>query len=144
MSIYNPDASDQYCSECFLKLWRQRLLDINLTPGNQTNYLVDQFSKLQANCSTSMPYTTSAPTLALSSATLTAVTTTAAASAMTTCAGQSVVATNPMLTCDLLSNKYNVSTGALRVTTGDFYCQFNSTICLPSPCPLQSIRNGTW
>lgn len=60
-------SRDQYCSECFLRLWRQQLLYPMLSPGVSTDYLVDQFGKLQRECSTTMPFTTSSATLVISS-----------------------------------------------------------------------------
>ncbi|KAI1966552.1 hypothetical protein LOZ58_000040 [Ophidiomyces ophidiicola] len=60
---------DQYCSECFLLLWRQRLLSPTLPPGNFTDYLIDQFKVLADTCSTDLPFSTSAPTLILGTAT---------------------------------------------------------------------------
>src|SRR5437773_986083 len=53
----------QYCNQCFLQLFRQRMLDPWLVKSNFTNYLIDQFNDIQANCSTTLPYTTSSSTL---------------------------------------------------------------------------------
>lgn len=127
------------CNECFLELYRQRLLDPWLVQGNFTDYLVDQFDDIQTNCSTTLPYTTSASTLYLGTVTVT--TTTAAVA--TTCTGQSVDPLATPMICNDLSDTYNVSTGDARVATADFFCQFNDTICLPLPCELDVIWNGT-
>ncbi|WEW60546.1 hypothetical protein PRK78_006033 [Emydomyces testavorans] len=66
-SVYT-NKKIQYCSECFLLLWRQRLLSPTLPPGNFTDYLIDQFKVLEETCSTDLPFTTSAPTLIIGAA----------------------------------------------------------------------------
>ncbi|GAD95926.1 hypothetical protein PMAA_036450 [Paecilomyces variotii No. 5] len=39
----------------------------------------------------------------------------------------------------LLSDQYNVSTGDVRLATGSFDCYFNTTVCLPHPCPIVTV-----
>ncbi|KAI0419484.1 carbohydrate-binding module family 18 protein [Xylaria grammica] len=36
-------------------------------------------------------------------------------------------------------DRYQVSTGNARVATGDYNCQFNTTICLPLPCEIDIV-----
>nr|KMM64622.1 LOW QUALITY PROTEIN: hypothetical protein CPAG_00974 [Coccidioides posadasii RMSCC 3488] len=69
MSVTNAYPREQYCSECFLLLWRQRLLSPTLPPGNFTDYLIDQFKVLEETCSTELPFSTSAQTLIIGAAT---------------------------------------------------------------------------
>lgn len=139
----------QYCSECFLLLWRQRLLSPTLPTSDYSTYLVEQFELLQQNCSTTLSYSTSSSTLFVSSASATATataTTISTIAASTTCAGQVVtpVASGPPLACYALSEQYNVSTGTMMTITEDVFCGFNETQCFPGPCELQQIYGGTW
>ncbi|TPX25404.1 hypothetical protein DIZ76_010859 [Coccidioides immitis] len=69
MSVTNAYPREQYCSECFLLLWRQRLLSPTLPPGNFTDYLIDQFKVLEETCSTELPFSTFAQTLIIGAAT---------------------------------------------------------------------------
>ncbi|KAJ6019714.1 hypothetical protein N7522_001781 [Penicillium canescens] len=143
-NLYN---SSFFCSECFLELYRKRLLDPWLTPTNFTGYLIDQFDNLQQNCSTSLPYATSSSTLyvGVQTATATTTTTTAATTATVTttatptCLGQLVQPITNWLTCNSLSDLYNVSTGDARLATGNADCYFNTTVCLPQPCPITTV-----
>ncbi|KAK2793953.1 hypothetical protein FQN52_000285 [Onygenales sp. PD_12] len=50
-SVVNMYSRDLFCSECFILMWRQRLLSPVLSPGNFTQYLVDEFNKIKTNCS---------------------------------------------------------------------------------------------
>jgi hypothetical protein len=45
----------------------------------------------------------------------------------------------PPLSCDDLSNKYNVTTGDLRLLTQDENCEFNKPLCLPPACELDVL-----
>jgi hypothetical protein len=94
----------QYCSECFLQLYRQRLLDPWLVQSNFTDYLIGQFDNLQSNCSTSLPYTTSASTLYLATVTATATTTATTQPPATTCTGQVLAPLATPMICDDLSD----------------------------------------
>ncbi|ETS77354.1 hypothetical protein PFICI_11228 [Pestalotiopsis fici W106-1] len=119
-----------------------RLLDPWLSQSNFTDYLIGEFDDLQRKCSTTLPYSTSSSTLYIGSATSTPTTinsTTGAPSATPTCIGQLVQPKDDFLTCNDLSDTYGVSTGDARVATGDFVCQFTSTICLPLPCKLDTV-----
>ncbi|OAX79990.1 hypothetical protein ACJ72_05685 [Emergomyces africanus] len=53
MSVTNMYSKDLFCSECFMLMWRQRLLSPILSPGKFAEYLVDQFNKIEAACSDS-------------------------------------------------------------------------------------------
>ncbi|KAF4634252.1 hypothetical protein G7Y89_g3857 [Cudoniella acicularis] len=138
-SITNLYNKTLYCDECYLKLFRQRMLDPWLPKSNFTDYLVTQFGSLQSACSTSLPYTTSASTLFLGTPTTTAKATTTSAFMMTTCTGQTLKPLNQPLTCNELSDQFNITTGDARVATSDYYCQFNRTICVPLPCQLDIL-----
>lgn len=120
----------------------------HLAVSEFTDYLIDQFEDLQGNCTTSMPYTTSAATLFLTvaaSATTTAeATTTTSGSATTTCAGQVIPVSSPPLGCNPLSDMYNVTTGDLRAATNDYDCQITAPICVPLPCEIEVIWGGVW
>ncbi|KKZ67762.1 hypothetical protein EMCG_06579 [[Emmonsia] crescens] len=50
MSVTNMYSRDLFCSECFMLMWRQRLLSPILSPGKFAEYLVDQFNKIKASC----------------------------------------------------------------------------------------------
>ncbi len=151
----NLYSEELFCSECFLKLYRQRLLNPWLPNSNFTDYLIEQFDTIQENCSTTLPYVTSAATLFVGVATPTAPTTTIATSsgassvsgsasstlptATPTCLGQVVEPIAEWLICDDLSDTYNVSTGDARVYTGDHDCYFTEDVCLPPPCELDIV-----
>ncbi|RDW92669.1 hypothetical protein BP5796_02063 [Coleophoma crateriformis] len=144
-SVVNLYNSSLYCSECFLLMWKQRLLSPHLVVSEFTDYLIEQFEDLQGNCSTSMPYTTSAATLFLtvSATTTTAVgTSTTSASATATCAGQIIPVSSPPLGCNPLSDMYNVTTGDLRAATNDYSCEITTPICVPLPCDVEVIWGG--
>ncbi|OBT40136.1 hypothetical protein VE00_09960 [Pseudogymnoascus sp. WSF 3629] len=104
-NIYDEEL---FCNECFLKLYRQRLLDPWLPVTNFTDYLIDQFDLVQTNCSTTLPYTTSASTLYVGTTTATtttgATTTGSSATTTSTCLGQMVEPLKNWLTCNDLSD----------------------------------------
>ncbi|KAF9250461.1 hypothetical protein DTO013E5_5510 [Penicillium roqueforti] len=132
-----------FCNECFLNLYRQRLLNPWLPVTNFTDYLVDQFNLVQTNCSTTLPYSTSASTLYVGTATATTTTsvTTTGSSATTTptCLGQMVQPLQNWLTCNDLCDTYNISTGDARVATGDYACYFDEATCFPRPCEIDTV-----
>ncbi|KAF2472769.1 uncharacterized protein BDR25DRAFT_220067, partial [Lindgomyces ingoldianus] len=138
-------SSSLYCNECFLKLWRQRLLSPFLVPGNWTKYRMDQFETLQKNCSTSMPYSTSASTLYIGTPNATTPTPTSGTiitwgvTITPTCTGQVVQPLATPLACNDLSDLYHVSTGDVKVATADPFCSFDKPICLPLACELKVI-----
>ncbi|KLJ12711.1 hypothetical protein EMPG_12291 [Blastomyces silverae] len=51
MSVTNMYSKDLFCSECFILMWRQRLLSPVLSSGKFAEYLVDQFNKINSACS---------------------------------------------------------------------------------------------
>lgn len=142
-------AFPQYCSECFLKLWRQRLLSHDLRAGDTTDYMMDQFAALQSNCSVDMPYTTFSPTrpmptfTGIKDSTITAPPSTATPN-VDECTGRVVEPLTSYWPCDWLSREYNVSTGALVEATQHPFCMFSQSICLPPPCPIVKIHNTNW
>ncbi|KAK8102996.1 hypothetical protein PG984_016142 [Apiospora sp. TS-2023a] len=146
-AIKNLYSKDLYCSDCFLQIYRKRLLNPWLPKANFTDYLIEQFDDIQRDCSTSLPYTTSASTLYVGEATPTTTTgatptggpsTTATATA--TCQGQTIQPLANWLTCNDLSDTYNISTGDARVVTGDSTCFFNKPLCVPLPCELDTLE----
>ncbi len=46
-ALTNIYDSSLYCSECFLELFRLRMLDPWLTDSNFTQYLIDEFADVQ-------------------------------------------------------------------------------------------------
>jgi hypothetical protein len=50
------------------------------------------------------------------------------------------------LNCLQMSDAYNVSTGTVMQITADPFCSFNTSICLPLPCPLDTVTASgvTW
>lgn len=130
-------------------MWKQRLLSPHLVVSDFTDYLIEQFEDLQGNCSTTMPYTTSAATLFLTvGATATtsgvAATTSGSIAASTTCSGQVIPVSSPPLGCNSLSDMYNVTTGDLRTATADGECLITVPICVPLPCDVEVIWGGVW
>jgi hypothetical protein len=128
-----------YCNECFLKVWRQRLLSPFLTSGDWTQFRIDQFDSLQNDCSTSMPYTTSKQTLFLSMATAIPTPTTSGAvltgrAATATCTGRVIWPSVTPQYCNNLADLYQVSSADLKVITKDMGCEFTAAICIPLPC----------
>ncbi|EFR01175.1 agglutinin isolectin 1 [Nannizzia gypsea CBS 118893] len=101
------------------------------------------YDKELGNCSTQLPYTTSASTLYVGRATATAPTTTGpstiAPTATPTCLGQMVQPLKQWLTCNDLSDTYGISTGDARVITNNENCYFNETTCFPFPCMLDIV-----
>ena len=144
-SVTGLYSRDLYCSECFLKVWRQKLTSPFLINGTWTDYRIEQFAKLQSQCSTSMPYTTSAATLYVGTPTAPTVTTaiggpsTTSVTITPTCAGQVVQQQSEPLTCNGMSDQYNVSTGDVRYGTNNYDCGFEKTACFPLPCQLKVL-----
>lgn len=139
------------CNECFIKMWRQRLLSPFLPNSTFTSYLLDSYKLIQQNCFTSLPVTTSSSTLFVSLSTATAtstsglntVSTTSGAPATTTCAGQLIQPPSSGIAfCQNLADQYNVTTGDVMEATGDLMCGFTSPICLPLPCNGEVIYDG--
>lgn len=139
----------QVCSQCFLKLFHQRLLSPLLRAGEWTTYLQDEHANLESVCGTSMALPTSSSTLFLGTVPAATPTTSQGASATsntaattTTCAGQLIPAPSGPTDCHRLSQDYNVTTGDLTVLTGEWDCFTTSEICAPAPCALRKIGWG--
>ncbi|KDN72120.1 hypothetical protein CSUB01_11859 [Colletotrichum sublineola] len=142
-AIKNLYDKELYCSDCFLQLYRKRLLNPWLSVNNFTDYLIDEFDDLQINCSTTLPYRTSASTLYIGDATSTTTTgktvTYPSTTATPTCMGQMVEPIENWLICNDLSDTYQISTGDARVATGDMDCFFDRPVCVPFPCELDTV-----
>ncbi|KAE8354557.1 carbohydrate-binding module family 18 protein [Aspergillus coremiiformis] len=140
-NMYNQST---VCNECFIKIWRQRLMSPSLPSGEFGQYLLSQYDNIQQNCSTSLPvttYTTAllATTTKTGTVTATGASTTTAAAAASSCWGQ-LVEPRKLFYCSDLTDTYNVSTGiAYHVTGDDTWCQFTEPICLPLPCELDTV-----
>ncbi|EEH37042.2 hypothetical protein PAAG_07460 [Paracoccidioides lutzii Pb01] len=61
MSVTDMYSEDLFCSECFMLIWRQRLLSPFLSPGKFAEYLFDQFTKMKDTCSPDSSVTTPEP-----------------------------------------------------------------------------------
>ncbi|KAK6449891.1 hypothetical protein FP744_10006141 [Trichoderma asperellum] len=151
MAVTNLYPNDLLCNECFIKMWRQRLLNPFIQDGDSSAYLLDQYNLIQENCSTSLPVTTSSSTLFVSNALVTATSasgtlppsTTTSSGAATTCAGQLISPpTASNIYCQELAEQYNVTTGDLMAATNDPFCVFTSPICLPLACDGEIIWDG--
>ncbi|EZF10209.1 hypothetical protein H112_08421 [Trichophyton rubrum D6] len=137
-SLYEKDL---LCSDCFLKIFRQRLLSPFLLKGGYTSYLVEQFQDMQSYCSTSMPYSTSTSEVFMGTATRTMPT--GSPPPATTCGGPTIQPTDPPLSCEAITDKYNVTTGDVRHRTGNVYCEFSEPLCLPEPCQIGVVPLGS-
>ncbi|KAI5918691.1 hypothetical protein F4810DRAFT_704010 [Camillea tinctor] len=144
-SLYNKDL---VCSDCFLKIFHQRLLSPVLRQGEFTDYLVGQHGDLQSFCSTSMPLTTASSTLYHGTVPFPSATTGGAIGTVTapattaTCGGTIIDVPSSPMDCHQLSETYNVTTGDLTVMTNDWSCEVTSPICIPPPCNIQKIGWG--
>ncbi|KAJ5135679.1 uncharacterized protein N7515_004957 [Penicillium bovifimosum] len=134
------------CSECFIQMWRQRLMSPLLPKGEHTEYLLKQYDAIQSYCSKSLAVTTYGTTLSVATPTATADSTIAmsstasASSASASCLGQLIQPFDKYYrSCFEISDTYNVSTGAIVAATGDQSCQFDSPICLPLPCEIDIV-----
>ncbi|KAK8075253.1 hypothetical protein PG997_009916, partial [Apiospora hydei] len=141
--LHPPDLADgqQYCSECFIKMWRQRLQSPTLPDSEFSDYMVEQYEDLQKKCSTTLGYVPYTKTLLLSTPKTTASPTrTVEPTATPVCSGQ-IVTPDPeqLRTCNEITDTFNVTTGDAMLATGNKFCQFNSTLCLPLPCELDTI-----
>ncbi|KAI3067253.1 hypothetical protein CBS147339_8519 [Penicillium roqueforti] len=138
--LYN---SSLLCSECFIKIWRQRLMSPLLPDGAHTQYLLDQYQNIQRNCSTTLPVTTYGTTLLVTATTTVTASTPAgtvtATATSTTCMGQLVQPFDTYRPCFNISDTYNVSTGAVVRATNNEFCEYDSPICLPPPCEIDTV-----
>ncbi|KAK2758674.1 hypothetical protein FQN54_003364 [Arachnomyces sp. PD_36] len=139
---------DMLCNDCFLRIFDHRLRSPVLPKTNYTNHLIQQHADMESICSTEMPLTTSTEPMWLSymprptPTTSEGSTTTRIPGAGTTCLGQLIEPDIGRMSCNELSEKYNVPTGDLVVLTHDFTCYVTEPICLPLPCKLEKIGWG--
>ncbi|KUL81901.1 hypothetical protein ZTR_09536 [Talaromyces verruculosus] len=141
-NLYNQSM---LCSDCFVKMMYQRLVNPYLPDADFSDYLVQQFDDIQQVCSTSMALTTRAlPTYSNVSTTVTATATatTLGNATVPTCSGQVIPTVSPALSCDELSQKYGVTTGDLVVATQDWDCGITGPLCLPTNCTVDFIPFG--
>ncbi|KAL5041073.1 hypothetical protein BDW71DRAFT_201664 [Aspergillus fruticulosus] len=132
------------CSECFIQMWRQRLMSSKLPKGEFTEYLLEQYELLTDYCSVTSPVSTysstlfTRPTGKASTSTSTSASSTPSATGI--CHGQLVEPDEVnSLPCLYMSDAYNVSTGTLEHVTGSEICDFQGPICLPLPCELDTL-----
>ncbi|KAL4945824.1 hypothetical protein BDV06DRAFT_218899 [Aspergillus oleicola] len=134
------------CSECFIMLWRERLLSSSLPDSEHTDYLFEQYDIIQEYCSIDWPVPRRKKAHR-SEPTRTTTTSDAGHSASakpqllpSTCHGQLVHPGDPEEvppTCIGLADAYNVSIGTLDHITGyNGMCHFDTPICLPPPCDI--------
>jgi hypothetical protein len=137
------------CDECFMKIWRQRLVSPFLIRSNWTDYRVSTFDTMQKNCSTTMVYSTSAATLFVGTQDTTMTPTpTSGIPPQTTdipitvaCNGQTLQPLSKQYGCGELSDTYHVATGDLLVATNNDNCQFSQAVCLPLGCTTKTISS---
>lgn len=120
-----------------------------LPDGAHTQYLLDQYQNIQRNCSTTLPVTTYGTTLLVTATTTVTASTPAgtvtATATSTTCMGQLVQPFDTYRPCFNISDTYNVSTGAVVRATNNEFCEYDSPICLPPPCEIDTVwYNPTW
>ncbi|PLB44169.1 hypothetical protein P170DRAFT_416613 [Aspergillus steynii IBT 23096] len=135
---------DLLCSECFIQIWRQRLMSSRLPKDEFTDYLLEQYESIQEFCSVSLPVSTYSSTLfirpTIPTSTVPATTVPSTPATTDTCDGQFVEADDDKrLPCLRMSDTYNVSTGTLEYITGSYSCYFEGVICLPKPCELDIV-----
>lgn len=157
----------QLCDDCFIKILYQRVTSPYLADSDYSDYLVDQLQDIGDVCSTSLPdiilrepqtYPAATPISSIAFTT----TSTSAASTSTECGGQTISSLkkrSPQIhgraveerdagaasTCDMLSNKYGLTTGDLQGISGSTDCTITNALCFPAPCELIQVPSGaTW
>ncbi|KAG7001882.1 hypothetical protein G7Y79_00030g064150 [Physcia stellaris] len=154
-NLYNDQL---LCSDCFLKMFHQRLSSAYLPDQDYSDYLVEQYLDVRDVCTaTSLPELTTrgafnyaaAPTSEnATSATAAATTTISSGSPSASCLGQivdtglKVTTANATEACKQLSVLYGVSTGDLQQITGGDDCYSPDPVCLPAACSLQAVPAG--
>ncbi|KAG2420417.1 hypothetical protein HFD88_005218 [Aspergillus terreus] len=140
--LYNQSL---LCSECFVQIWRQRLMSSKLPKSEFTDYLLEQYQSIQDLCSVSLPVSTYSSNLFIlpttSTSTVPSTTVPTAPATADNCDGQLVKADDhdPPLPCLRLADIYNVSSGTLEHITGSRLCSFEGAICLPKPCEIDIV-----
>ncbi|KAL4801183.1 hypothetical protein BDV18DRAFT_149844 [Aspergillus unguis] len=145
-ALITPDMKDitrlydkeLLCSECFMKIWRQRLMATSLPKDEFTDYLLEQYESIQELCSVSLPVSTYTSTLFIQATPAPSTTTaTSVPTSTSACQGQLVDPDQDAYRpCIMMADAYNVSTGTLKYITGSSSCSFDSPICLPKPCEI--------
>ncbi|KAF5855296.1 hypothetical protein ETB97_009476 [Aspergillus alliaceus] len=143
MDVTKLYEKDLLCSECFIKMWRQRLMSALLPSGEHTDYLLNQYSAIQEYCSTKLPVTTYKTTLFASTRTMPVTATGTPVPSPTSCPGQLIEPSDSWMSCRDISDKYNVSTGTVIDATQDQECRFDFPLCLPKPCDIDTIWGKT-
>lgn len=168
--IANLYDNDMLCSDCFLKMFYQRMSSPYLPDSDYSDYLVAQYQDILDVCKASMPelvvralpYYEDAPGMyggmAMSSDSSlmpsfssngtqfsNGTNSTTRCSSQTICAADLKGITIPTngTGCDALSAKYSVTTGDLQAAIGDPYCVFSaSSYCVPAACTLMKVPSG--
>ncbi|KAI0856210.1 hypothetical protein F4860DRAFT_493672 [Xylaria cubensis] len=147
----NLYGDDILCNDCFINQLYARVTSPFLPDSDHSDYLVDQLYDIQDICNVTVPdytvrlldwYDTAPPLTSTDlggSATVTSTST--APPATTTCVGQNVKE-NSSTTCDSLSLRYGVSTGALQWFSNSDTCDTSGGVCLPESCNLKQVMNG--
>ncbi|MCJ1269693.1 hypothetical protein MMC22_009585 [Lobaria immixta] len=162
--IANLYTDDTLCDDCFIKILYQRVTSPYLADSDHSDYLVDQLQDIGDVCNTSIPDITvralqtypAAPPISSIAFTTTS---TLAAPTSTGCEGQTISNSNKRSlqihgrimgerdvdatsTCDLLSNKYGLTTGDLQGISGSTDCTISNALCFPASCKLMQVPNG--
>ncbi|KAI2635310.1 hypothetical protein GGS21DRAFT_489973 [Xylaria nigripes] len=160
------------CNNCFINQLYARVTSQFLPDSDYSDYLVDQLFDIQDICNVTLPdYTVrlldwydTAPPLTLSNPSSNTTQTSTAPPTMTTCVGQQVgqgdsssnvkskrswldifrkvKVRQSSATCDSLSQKYGVGTGALQWFSDSDTCDISGGACLPKACNLRQVEEG--
>lgn len=145
----------------------QRVTSPYLADADYSDYLVDQLQDIGDVCSTSIPNITvralqTYPVAPPISSIAFINTSTSAAPTSIGCAGQTISSSkkrSPPIhkrdveestadaasMCDMLSNKYGLTTGDLQGISGTTDCTISYALCFPAPCKLMQVPSGaTW
>ncbi|KAF6219690.1 hypothetical protein HO133_004159 [Letharia lupina] len=149
--IANLYGNDMLCSDCFLRMFYQRMSSPYLPDSDYSDYLVAQYQDILDVCRISMPelmvralpYYEDAPGLydgvPLSSDNSLMPPFTSNGSQFSN--GTNIPANGTW--CNALSAKYSVATGDLQAAIGDPGCVFLvSSYCVPAACTLMKVPFG--
>ncbi|KAL4863623.1 hypothetical protein BDV12DRAFT_177236 [Aspergillus spectabilis] len=91
------------CSECFVKIWRQRLMSSSLPKSEYSDYLMEQYEAIQSFCSMTLPVSTYSSTLVIPTSIETTAPTPTASPPVSpdTCEGQVIQPAEHQMGCDL-------------------------------------------
>jgi hypothetical protein len=118
-----------------------------LPDTDHADYLVGQLQDIADVCNTSIPAITTRATISWDSAPAPTPnsTTTTQPPATTTCAAGQGQTLSSGTGCEVLSQKYGISTGDLEAISGSDVCSISTASCFPLACSLQQIGTGaTW